>query len=121
MKHENTYEPILRQAQSRWMRYREDWGSAGPHGGHLLSSSEQPGRSDGIFFFLTFVLAAMHGTQDLSSLTMAPAVEVWSLNHWTTREVPESDLPPVFYTTVHGAHHRKGSININKVKETAAN
>ena len=75
MKHENTYELILRQAQSRWMRYREDWGSAGPHGGHLLSGSEQPGRSDGIFFFLTFVLAAMHGMQDLSSLTMAPAVK----------------------------------------------
>ena len=37
-------------------------------------------------------LAALRGMQDLSSLTRdrtcAPAVEVQSLNHWTTREVP---------------------------------
>ena len=41
-------------------------------------------------------LAAPRGMWDLSSPTkgpgiepMSPAVEVWSLNHWTAREVPK--------------------------------
>ena len=73
------------------------------------------------FFFSYFFLAAMHGMQDLSSLTMAPAVEVWSLNHWTTRKFQKVTYHLCSIPLVHGAHHRKGSININKVKETAAN
>ena len=46
-------------------------------------------------FFSLFFLAEPHGLWDLSSLirdqTRAPctlAVEAWSLNHWTAREVP---------------------------------
>ena len=40
---------------------------------------------------------------------MPPAVEAWSLNHWTTREVPAS----VFYVTpsrspVPGVYYREG-------------
>lgn len=44
-----------------------------------------------VFFFFNF-LALLCGMQDLSSLTSdgtsAPAVEVWSVNCWTTGEVP---------------------------------
>ena len=44
------------------------------------------------FFFFFFFLATLHSMWDLSSptryQTWAPALEVWSLNHWTTREVP---------------------------------
>ena len=43
------------------------------------------------FFFLNF-LSLLCGMQDLSSLTSdgtsAPAVEAWSVNCWTTGEVP---------------------------------
>ena len=43
------------------------------------------------FFFFFFFLAALSGLWDLSSPVriklMPPAVEVQSLNHWTTREV----------------------------------
>ena len=44
-----------------------------------------------MFFFFSF-LATVNGKQDLSFLPgiqhMPPAVEVQSLDHWTTREVP---------------------------------
>ena len=30
------------------------------------------------------------GMWDLSSLTMPPALEAWSLNHWTIREDPKT-------------------------------
>ena len=40
----------------------------------------------------------LHGMQDLSSpardQTRAPAVGAWSLNHWTTREVPKAYFIP---------------------------
>ena len=43
-----------------------------------------------------FFLAVVSGMQYLSSLTrdqpMPPAVEVWSADHWTTREVPREKL-----------------------------
>ena len=43
------------------------------------------------YFLLSFSLAAPWGKFDLSTQneSMAPAVEVWSLNHWITREVPK--------------------------------
>ena len=47
---------------------------------------------DYLHFFFFFFLATLHSMWDLSSptryQTWAPALEVWSLNHWTTREVP---------------------------------
>ena len=36
-----------------------------------------------------FFFASLWGLQDLSSLTSFSAVEVWSPNHWLTREFPE--------------------------------
>ena len=43
------------------------------------------------FFFNIYFLAMLHGMWDLSSLLgikpMPLVLEVWSLNHWTTREV----------------------------------
>ena len=40
---------------------------------------------------IIYFLAMLHSMQDLSSLvrdwTVAPAVEAWSLDHWTTRKV----------------------------------
>ena len=42
------------------------------------------------FFF--FLMAAPRGLRDLSSLRgikpAPPALEAWSLNHWTAKEVP---------------------------------
>ena len=47
-----------------------------------------------IYIFLKRFLAASCVLRDLSSLTRdrtwAPAVEAWSPNHWTAREVPQS-------------------------------
>ena len=44
-----------------------------------------------LFFFNIYFLAKLHGMWDLSSLLgikpMPLVLEVWSLNHWTTREV----------------------------------
>ena len=46
------------------------------------------------FFFFFFFLGRLHCVWDLSSPTrikpVPPTVEAWSLNHWTTREVPPS-------------------------------
>ena len=45
----------------------------------------------GLFWFWFWFIFG-HSMRDVSSLTRdqthAPAVEVWSPNHWTTREVP---------------------------------
>ena len=53
-----------------------------------------------LFFFF---LVALCGRQDLSSParshTYAPAVEPWSLNHWTTREVPICPLFTDIYSS----------------------
>ena len=44
-----------------------------------------------VFLFYFLFLAMPHSIRDLSSQLeierMSPAVEAWSLNHWTTREV----------------------------------
>ena len=51
-----------------------------------------------IFIFFIFIFLAMPcGMQDLSSPTretepVPPALEAWSLNHWTARGVPLSDF-----------------------------
>ena len=45
-----------------------------------------------VVFLLFFFLAVQSGMQNLSSRPgielVSPEVEAWSLNHWTTREVP---------------------------------
>ena len=45
-------------------------------------------KDKGFFFFFS----VLHGLRDLSSQTRdgthAPTVEVWSLNHWTARDIP---------------------------------
>ena len=45
-----------------------------------------------IFFLTFYFLAIVSSMWDLCSLTRdqtcVPALEVWSLNHWITREVP---------------------------------
>ena len=53
-------------------------------------------------FFLS-ILAALHSMQDLSSpkrgwtsWTQAPAVEAWSSNHWTIRDIPPFFLIYIF-------------------------
>ena len=54
-----------------------------------LDSTNQPikKKKNNLYF-----LATPSGMQDLSYLTRnrthAPCIEVWSLNHWTTRDVP---------------------------------
>ena len=44
-------------------------------------------------------LVMLHGMWGLSSLTKGQthtlALEAWSLNHWTTREVPEGHFLPL--------------------------
>ena len=53
----------------------------------------------GVLFFTLFTLAELYGMQDVSSPTriepMPTAVEVWSPNHWTTREIPIDVLEEV--------------------------
>ena len=48
-----------------------------------------------LFIIIIIIFAAPCGMWDLSSpirdRTRPPAVEVWSLNHWTARQVPISD------------------------------
>ena len=45
-----------------------------------------------MFFVFVLFLAASHGMWDLSSRPgtepVPPAVDAWSLNHWTAKEVP---------------------------------
>ena len=41
-----------------------------------------------MFFFFTFWLDWFH----TGNLNLWPALEVWRLNHWSTREVPEARL-----------------------------
>ena len=52
--------------------------------------SEQTNKKKQLFF-----LAAPHGMWDLSFPTrikpVPPAVGAWSLNHWTTRELPRAN------------------------------
>ena len=54
-----------------------------------------------IFFFKKYILAMPHSIWDLSFPTRdepePPAVETWSLNHWTTREVPDNIFSSVLY------------------------
>ena len=57
-----------------------------------------------IFFSFSYLSLATHGTQDLSSPTrnepVPPAVEVQSLNHWTTRkDLWQFLLKNIFYQT----------------------
>ena len=57
---------------------------------------------DSISFYLTF-LAMLCGMWDLSSLTRdrtcTPALEVQSLNHWTSRDIPEITFSSYFFLT----------------------
>ena len=53
----------------------------------------------GLFFFFFFFFSSTDHIQDLSFPTKdgpgAPAMEAWSLNHWTAREFPHrSNWPP---------------------------
>ena len=54
--------------------------------------NEHDGKFYVIWFLHNFFLSSLRGMWDPSSLsrdrTHTPTLEAWSLNHWTTREVP---------------------------------
>ena len=68
--------------------------SPGPHPSALLEmKTHNPIFPSCFIYLLYFFFAALHSLWDLNSPTrdyepMSFALEAWSLNHWTTREVP---------------------------------
>ena len=60
---------------------------------YIVCKWQKPSMNGPLFFF--FFLAVMCGMRDLSSLTrdwtQDPALELQSLNQWTTREVPQAN------------------------------
>ena len=63
-------------------------------------------------FIYLFILALPHGMRDLvpwpGMKPGPPALGVWSLNHWTTREVPREALfLPILLMIMEGVGHLK--------------